>query len=217
MKLPLFKTFLLLSCLLAVGYAADDADEEEDPCETQTKALAEDSSVMEAMDEMKNATEGVILPPSQGGEVLLDGDVTDEIEMYTPNCVGENDNATLWCKFDYTDYTSDLEGACTDAGGQFVTGDARLVCQTRDFRSELHYLNAPLCLGADCEDTGDLFEAAWEAIAEDDLSQVDGLSCLAFFDNVDRPFPDSAAGSVWSKSFSFGIVAAIGLMATGSV
>ena len=197
MKFSLFKTLFLLSCLAVIGItnAADDEEEEVDVCGEQTEALDADEDIIAAKDFVANATASTIIPPEMAGEILLDGSIVAEIEAYTPDCVGTNGNTTLVCRFDYADATDALEDACTSAGGTFYAGNARLVCQTNAVRSELNYLNAPMCVGSDCEDPEDLFEEMWEGLAEDDLSEVSGLNCLAFFDDVDRPLP-SGAGAV---------------------
>jgi hypothetical protein len=197
MKLSLFKTLLFLSCLAVIGFTSAE-EEEVDVCAEQSEALDADETVVAAMEAMANATAGIFIAPSQGSEVLLDGSVEDEIDLYTPNCVGTDDNATLWCQFDYSEYSSAVESACVSAGGQFYTGDARIVCESRDLRSELHYLSSPICVGVDCEEPGDLFEAAWEGLAEDDITVAGEVSCLAFFDSVDRPFPSAACSTTFS-------------------
>ncbi|KAG7337258.1 hypothetical protein IV203_026853 [Nitzschia inconspicua] len=194
-----FKALLMMS-LLAVGSLA----EEEDVCETQTTTLDEDEALQEALTNMKNATAGLIIPPEDSPTIVVEGSVeNDGIEEY---CVVTG--TTLDCRFNYSDFTSPVESACVNGGGQYYAGDARITCQGYPQRTEFNYISAPLCVGADCEGVDDLFETAWEDLAKS-LTIPGVVTCAAYFDDVDAPLP--AAGATWMTSLS--LVLSVGVVA----
>lgn len=202
------KSLLLMLSLVAIG--SSRAEEEEDVCVTQTEGLAEDGDLMSAMSDMANATMATIIPPADVGALVADGSVDEDgIEG---SCVlsGETE---LVCKFDYSGQTADLESACTAAGGQFYAGDVRITCQGVSQRAEFNYLAAPICLGVDCEEPGDIFESAMEDLA--DSEQVPGVvTCAAYFDDVDAPLP-TAGAATWMAPLSLFLSAGVaGFVAT---
>ncbi|KAG7342324.1 hypothetical protein IV203_007417 [Nitzschia inconspicua] len=200
-----FKALLMMS-LLAVGSLAE---EEEDVCETQTTALDDDAAFQAALTNMNNATAGLIIPPEDASTIVAEGSVEDDgIEEF---CVVTG--TTLDCRFNYSDFTSPVESACVEAGGQYYAGDARITCQGYPQRTEFNYISAPLCVGVDCEGVDSLFDTAWKDLAKS-LTIPGVVTCAAYFDDVDAPLP--AAGATWMTSLSLllsvGVVGAVAIL-----